>query len=272
MAKQRLTITLSQSTLNKIDRLIDKKQIRSRSHAIESILQDHLEPSIKTAIILAGGHDQPQTQLKPLIPFKGKPLIAHTLQLLTQYHIQHIIILAHHSAKRIQTVIAGKFPQLKIEYVFEQEPLGTAGALKNASELITNPFFCIYGDIYTDINLQQMANFHQQHQSLATIAVKPRMSHQSFDNVALQGSQVTNFQPKDKQLDVSLVNTGVYLFQPQLLDYIPQTPSTLEQDVFPRIIKTKRLFAFTFQGAWFDVATEKNYQKDLQQSFKTTTK
>lgn len=267
MAKQRLTITLSQSTLAKIDPLIDKKQIRSRSHAIESILQEHLEPKIKTAVILAGGHDQAETQLKPLIPHRGQPLIAHTLQLLIKYQITHVIILAHHSAKKVQTVLDGKFPQLTVEYVFEQEPLGTAGALKNAAELITNPFFCLYGDIYTDINLQQMANFHQQQQSLATIAVKPRMSHQSFDNIALQGNQVTDFHPKDKQIDVSLVNTGVYLFQPQLLDYIPDAPSTLEQDVFPDIIKTKRLFAFTFQGNWFDVTTEKSYQQDLQHNF-----
>lgn len=265
MTKNRLTITLSASTLKKVDDLIDGKEVRSRSHAIETILQKQLEPSIHTAVILAGGSKRKDRRIKPLIEFNGKPLIVHTLELLKRYNIEKVIVLADIGMEEVEQTALNSAPKLDITFIYEKKRLGTAGALKNARRHLKNSFFCLHADIFTNINLQQLANFHQENQSIATIAVQPKMSHKSFDNVFIQGNKVVSFKPKDKNLDVSLVNSGIYLFEPELLDYIPnKAPTMLEQDVFPKVAVTKRINAYTFQGTWLDVTTEQTYQEDLK--------
>lgn len=266
MLKQRLTITLAQSTLNQIDRLIDKQQIRSRSHAIESILKKHLEPTIDTAVILAGGKNCDSNQIiKPLIIFKQKPLIVHLFNHLKKFGVNKVVILAKKGSEIIKTVVLESFPEIQTTYFFEDKQLGTAGAIKNIKSYLPKTFFCLHADIYTDINLQQLACFHTDHQSIATIAVKPKISNQFYDNVFTQGTQVTDFQPKDKLSEVNLVNTGVYVFESEMLEFIPQhTPSTLEKDVFPQLAKKNQLFAYTFQGEWLDVTTDPAYLQNIK--------
>ena len=262
MSKQRLTITLSNSTINKLDQLIDKKMVRSRSHAIETILQKELKPSVNTAVILAGGDNT--SKLKPLINYQDRPLIFHLIDHLKQYQISNIIILTHNKAQILKTEILKQFPDTHITYIFEPKPLGTAGALKNISHLLTQPFYCLHADVFTNINLQELAVFHEQHQGIATISAKPRMPHFSFDNISVQGSQVIAFQPKSKDPNPSLVNSGVYLFEPEILNFITnKVPAMLEKDVFPKLVKLNKLFAFSFDGVWLDVTTEKKYQEDL---------
>ncbi len=264
MSKQRITITLSQSTLNKIDQLIDKKQVRSRSHAIETILQKQLKPAVDTAVILAGGKSENAETIKPLIEYQNQPLIFHIIDHLLTQQVSKIIILAHSQAQGIKTKIQQRHPNLNVKYIFEDKPLGTAGALKNAQRWLKSNFFCLHGDIYTDINLQELAIFHEQQNSLATIAVKPRMSHHSFDNISVQGSQITAFEPKNKEPQPSLVNSGVYLFSPKIFNYMPdKTPAMLEKDVFPQLVNSNQLHAFTFEGIWLDITTEQQYQQDL---------
>lgn len=264
MSKQRLTITLSTSTLNQVDQLIDKKKIRSRSHAIETILQDHFQPTIKTAVLLAGGTLDSQ-EFKPLKVYKKSPLICHLLKHLESYQINQVIILTNQQGSELKSVLKDKFPNLKIKIVIEKKALGTAGAIKSIKQQINETFFCLHADIFTTINLQEMAAFHHAHQALATIAVKPKISHKAFDNVFLQGNQVEAFEPKNKEVDVSLVNSGIYIFEPELLKMIPEKQkSTLEKDVFPRIAKSKQLYAYSFQGEWFDVDTEQEYLQDTK--------
>jgi NDP-sugar pyrophosphorylase family protein len=264
VSKQRLTITLSSSTLNQVDQLIDKKKIRSRSHAIETILQDHFQPSINTAVLLAGG-DSTSKEFKPLKTYNNSPLICHLLSHLESYQINRIIILTNHQGSKLRSILDDKYPHLKTDIIFEEKPLGTAGAIKSIQDLINKTFFCLHADIFTTINLQEMAAFHHSHQALATIAVKPKISHKAFDNVLLQGNQVESFQPKNKEVDVSLVNSGIYIFEPELFGIIPNKPkSTLERDVFPKIAKSKQLYAYSFQGEWFDVDTEQEYLQDTQ--------
>ncbi len=267
MTKQRLTITLSASTLNKIDNLIDGKKIRSRSHAIETLLQQSLQPQVKLAVILAGDKN-PQAEIKkPLTKINQEPLIIHTLKLLAQHGVEKVIILTNKKGKILETVIEKNNlnKQLQIKFIFEEKSLGTAGALKNATKYLTEPFYCLHADILTNIDLQQMAQFHEKEQPVATIAVKPRMTQDSYDNVYLQGNQVVDFQPKKDNQTVSIVNTGVYLFTPEILNYIPdQKVSLLEKDVFPQLAANNKLCAYTFQGMWFDVGSDQNYKQAIK--------
>lgn len=268
VSKKRLTITLSKSTLKKIDQLIDKKQVRSRSHAIESILQNHFQPSIKTAVLLAGGNTN-SADFKPLKKYKQKPMIHHLLTHLQSFQVEKIILLTNTQGANHLVHLKEQFPVLDIRVITEKRPLGTAGAIKSVSHLIQETFFCLHADIYTTIDLQEMAIFHHNNQGLATIAVKPKISHKAFDNVLIQGNQVKAFEPKNKDVDVSLVNSGIYIFDPALLDQIPsKQKAMLEKDVFPKLSNNKQLYAYSFQGEWFDIATEDEYLADTQHTLK----
>ncbi|MBD3250642.1 MAG: NTP transferase domain-containing protein [Candidatus Pacebacteria bacterium] len=268
MTKQRLTITLSASTLNKVDALIDNKNIRSRSHAIETLIQQSLTPNISTAVILAGSKKKIKKP-KPLTKINGKELIFYTLELLEEHGVEEVVILTNQAGKKIEEVVnQSQFPsKIKIKYLYENKPLGTAGAIKEAQSKINNKtFYCLHGDILTNIDLTELAAFHQDQKALATIALKPRVPQDSYDNVFLQGNKVVDFEPKKAGQIVSIVNTGVYIFEPAIFDWIPDTkPAKLETDVFPRLANNGRLLGFTFQGVWFDVATDKNYKEALKE-------
>lgn len=255
MAKQRLTITLADSTLNKIDQLIDKKQVRSRSHAIESILQQHLNPQVYTAVILAGGNSTKNKTYKPLLQYQGKPLILHQLELLESHGVERILLVGNQDDQDISPLINQHFPEITYSQVYEKKPLGTAGALLALKTKIKGSFFCLHADIFTTIDLSAMAAFHQEHGSVATIAVKPKVSDLSYDNVFTQGTQVTAFQPNSQETEVSLVNSGIYLFDSSIFKHLDnQHPSMLETDAFPQLAEKNLLTAFSFSGQWLDVS------------------
>lgn len=266
--KTRLTITLPESTLKRVDKLIDKKSIRNRSHAIEHLIEQSLAPSISTAIILAGGAKN-ETVFKPLTVLNTKPLIFYTLDLLKKHGVKNIIIATNDHGKQLEKLLGdGSAYDLQIRYVFEDSMLGTAGAVKNASTLLpkNQPFFVIAGDILTTIDLSELATFHIQNQGLITMAVKPRPTQRTYDNVFVQGHTVVDFSPSQEDQVVSIVNAGVYIFEPEVLSSIPDTrPLMLEGDTFPRLTASGKILAFPFQGVWFDISSDDNYQQALSQ-------
>ncbi len=267
--KTRLTITLSESTVRKLDQLIDKKTVRNRSHAIEQILEESLKPSIDTAIILAGGETRKNESLRPLTILDGKPLIMHTLDHLKKHGVSTVAITAGPRGTEIQDLLGdGSDYDLNIEYFFEDEPIGTAGAVRRVAEsaLIENDaFFVVAGDVLTTIDLDDFVAFHTQHNAQVTMAVKPRVTKASYDNVFIQGHTVVDFQRSKPSQTVSIVNAGVYIFETASLRAFPdKTPAMLERDVFPELSKSDSLLAFPFQGIWFDITSQENFEEALE--------
>lgn len=265
--KQRLTITLADDVLNRVDQLIDGKKIRNRSHAIEHLVTKSLQPQVETAVILAGGaKDEGRETIRPLTLINDKPLIQHTFEHFLKFGIKKVIIATNQRGKAIQEMFGdGQQLGLEITYSYEETPLGTAGALKKAAiNLEGQPFLVWAGDILTDINLLDLSSFHRNQEAAVTIAVKPRQTHQSYDNVFMQGHTIVDFKPSLENQQVSLVNAGVYIFDPAALEMIPDTtPSMLESDVFPKLTKLHSCVAFVFQGFWFDIESDQNYQQVL---------
>lgn len=269
MTKTRLTITLSSDILKKVDQLIDKKTIRNRSHAIEHLVTKSLEPTIATAVILAG-RNTPET-VRPLTEIQGKPLILHTLEHLKSFGVKNIIITTDPHGRAIESLLGdGRNYDVTIAYAYETEPLGTAGALLNVkSHLGQKPFYVWSGDVLTDINLSDLSAFHHHHQATVTFAVKPRPTKKSYDNVFLQGPSVVDFQPSTKEQEVSVVNTGLYVFSPEVFQHITQTPAMLEKDVFPKLIHEGTCVAFMFQGMWFDITADTNFLAAMEKETST---
>lgn len=261
-SKKRLTITLPPDILDEIDRRIDKKTVRNRSHAIELLLRESMKPTISTAVILAGGA-RDEEHFPALLPIQGQALIVRTLNHLIAHGIHRFVILPGQNESLLRGLLGDDvYMGATIHYIPEVTPLGTAGALKKAEAYIADQSFIVFhGDILTDINIDDLIRFHSSQNKLATIAVKPRQAGPHLGKVMLEGSAITEFIPRSRQEGVSIVNTGVYLFEPEVLSLIGDRPNIdLETDIFPKLANLGELSAFLFRGIWFDIRRSKNYE------------
>ncbi|OGO19517.1 MAG: hypothetical protein A2Z14_08310 [Chloroflexi bacterium RBG_16_48_8] len=261
--KARLTITLDNSLLRQVDKMIDHVTIRNRSHAIESILRESLVPTVSTAVLLAGGNNVSESH-PALLPIDDKELIFITLEHLTNHGIRRIFLLAGSTEPAFREVLGeGGVFSAEIIYAQEEQPLGTAGAVKALEkQLDQEPFLVIHADVLTNINLADFITFHNQEKALATIAVKPRDAEKKYGKVLLQGNKITEFSEKEKSEGISIINTGVYLLQPDVLHWIADgQPAQFETDVFPKLAAINELSAFLFQGIWFDIGNIESYKE-----------
>ncbi|NTU46209.1 nucleotidyltransferase family protein [Candidatus Roizmanbacteria bacterium] len=279
MRRSRITITLRQKTVEQVDLLIDHKQIRNRSHAIEYILDNYLQGKVHKAIILAGGqgtHLRPYTYEvpKPLLPVQGKPLLEHLIEQLKKSEITEIILCIGYLGEKIKDYFGdGSKWGIHIVYLEEKEPLFTGGAVKQAQALVHDaPFLIIHGDILTTLSFQDLIDFHIKEHAVATIALSPTSHPGEYGQFKLQGTKLLDFYQKSDAKDVKslLVHTGIYVCEPELFQYFPKTSDTfLLEDIITKIIDQKKGNGFMFEGQWFDVGSTENYEKAIKE-FKTS--
>lgn len=262
--KSRLTITLPENLLKQVDQIVDKQTIRNRSHAIEHLIRQSLSTQVSTALILAGGkHHGLDHSLRRTV--SDQPLFSYILQHLYQFGIKRTIVCLHEDDKSLEAEFGtGAAIGMKLEYSYEKSPLGTAGALKNAEKLLSNedPFLVIHGDILTDIHLDELCKFHLEEGSKVTMVVKPKLGTQEYGQVVIQGNRITTFSETGSDSGISVINTGVYILNPEVLQMIKVgEKSNLETDIFPLLAKRNHLRAYFFQGFWYDISTERLYDE-----------
>lgn len=261
-SKSRLTITLPRELLTRVDQLVDGKNIRNRSHGIETLIRSSLKPTVTTAVIIAGG--KTNKQVSALKKIDGRYLLNITLDNLKKHNITNVIICAGPNQEKIEAELGGgaKFG-VAIRYVKEKTPLGTAGALKAAAaHLQGNPFLVIHGDVLSDINLQDLIQFHLSEDTLATIGVKPRMGELNYGQAFLHGNKIIRFLERGTPAGISIVNTGIYVLKPELLERIPKNKVvSMEADIFPALAEQNELSAFVYQGIWYDVSKSEAYKE-----------
>jgi len=274
MNRDRLTITLKKDFIKKIDEMVDGLNIRNRSHAIEYLLSQIISPQISQAVILAGGRGvkmQPLTLETPksLFPIKGKPILEHSLRLLRENGIKDITIVVGFKGERIREYFGdGSRFSVRITYVDEGPPAGTGGALALAKHLITNgSFIVLYADVLIDINLDSFIKFHQEQGKIGTIALTTSPEASAYGQVLLNGPEITEFveKPKKTQQTSQLINAGLFIFKPEILDYFPKKRHFRLEDLFPKLAKAGKLAGYTFDGKWFDIGTPKTYEKAIKE-------
>lgn len=274
MAKQRLTITLNENLLRRVDAAIDGAKIRNRSHAIEYLLSTSLISKSTKVLVLAGGEGVKFRPLtfelpKSLVPIKGKPLLEHTLDSLRAQGLLDVYISLGHLGHKIKEYFGdGKRLGLNIRYLEQRRKKpGTAQPLLEARDYFQdNPFLVIYGDVLSKLNLIDLLDFHNSHRGIATIALASVEKTSMWGVASIQGERIVNFVEKPRLTTKShLVNAGVYVLSPEVFKYIPENSSRLEKDLFPRLAIEGKLCAYPFEGVWYDVSTPKIYEQVIKQ-------
>lgn len=267
-----ISIRLDGKVLDRIDSMIDGKKVKTRSEFIEKTISEMVNrENVKKAFILAGGKGtrmRPFTyeMPKPLIPVQGRPLLQHIIELLRKYEIRDVIISTGYMCDKIREYFGnGSRFGVTITYLEEKDELGTAGPLNIARDLLKAPFLMFNGDVLANIDLSDFINTHSKNDGLATIALTPVKDPSRFGVAELRGDRIMGFIEKPKEQTKSkLINAGVYILEPEVLDYIPKGRAMMETDVFPTLVREGKLYGYPFEGQWFDTGTHEAYEKAIK--------
>jgi mannose-1-phosphate guanylyltransferase len=222
------------------------------------------------AVILVGGEG---TRLRPLtstvpktvVPLVDRPLIVYMLEWLRRHGVDDVIMSCGFLATGVRRVLGdGSQLGLRLRFLEEPEPRGTAGALKFAEELLDERFLMLNGDVLTDLDLSAQIAQHEATGAVGTLALVPVADPSSYGLVRLHDDHaVREFleKPSDaSQIDTNLISAGAYVLERSVLDLIaPGQKASIEREVWPALVDNG-LYGFADERAyWIDIGTPARY-------------
>lgn len=222
------------------------------------------------AIILVGGEG---TRLRPLtystvkamVPVLNKPFIEYVIRHLVSHNVTEVILALGYRPDAITSYFTDvRQLDARLVYNVEARPLGTAGAVKNAERYIGETFFVLNGDIFTDINLVDMLQFHKNKGAKVTIALTPVEDPSRFGVVETDSQKrVMRFieKPKPGQSTSNMINAGIYIIESDILRRIPTGKYIMfEHDIFPALLaEGEPVFGYETSAYWIDMGTPEQY-------------
>jgi mannose-1-phosphate guanylyltransferase/phosphomannomutase len=237
-------------------------------------------------IIIAGG---PGTRLrpltytrpKPLIPVVNRPFLEYQVALLKRHGISEIIFATNYMADKIQGHFGdGTRFGVTMKYAIEEQPLGTAGAIKNAQNVAggKETLVVLNGDVLTDFDLSAIVHFHQEKKALVTLALKEVPSPSPYGVIITdETGRVREFrEPSEAQKkalaanpnpqptgEVDYINAGIYIMQPEALNAIPSgRPVSVERETYPKFLaEGAPVYAVSQNGYWLDIGRAEQYRQ-----------
>ncbi|WP_019178105.1 sugar phosphate nucleotidyltransferase [Methanomassiliicoccus luminyensis] len=217
------------------------------------------------ALILAGGLGtrlRPLTYAmpKPLVPLLGKPLVCHIIDPLPP-EVDTVILAVSYMKDTLEQYFREHDVGREVILVNEDRPLGTGGAVRNVSRYLDDTFIAFNGDVVASADLSDMLRYHRSHGGIATMSLWEVEDPTAFGVVARDSrGRVTRFQEKpDMEEAISnSINAGVYIFERDVLDLIPDGVVSLEREVFPSMLDCG-LYGYELKGYWIDCGTRENY-------------
>ncbi|KAI5705909.1 mannose-1-phosphate guanyltransferase beta isoform X2 [Diaphorina citri] len=231
-------------------------------------------PDNMKALILVGGYGtrlRPLTlsRPKPLVEFANKPMLLHQIEALVEAGVREVILAVSYRAEQMEDELTVETKKLGISLVFshENEPLGTAGPLALAKDILNKsqePFFVLNSDIICDFPFKDLVSFHKNHGKEGTIVVT-QVEEPSKYGVVLYNEHgcIESFIEKPQEFVSNKINAGMYIFNPSVLDRIEIKPTSIEKEIFPLMSKEKQLYAMELKGFWMDVGQPRDFLKGM---------
>jgi NDP-sugar pyrophosphorylase family protein len=205
---------------------------------------------------------------KALLPVHDKPLLAHTIESLSKTGFKEVILVTGHLGNKIKEEFGdGQHYGVRIDYCIDEAETGTAQAIKSVQKNVGNdPFLLIYGDVLADIDWLNFIEFHKSQSSYATMAVTTVQDTDSWGMVKMQGNKVIQVEEKsDSGICSHMINSGIFVINPEVLSEIDQTATSFETDILPKLIQQNKLHGYHFSGKWFDIGSPEDYESALQE-------
>ncbi len=219
------------------------------------------------AVILVGGLGtrlKPYTETvpKPMIEINEKPFLEYKIEQVKKFGVENLVFCVGYLGEKVEEYFGnGKKFGVNINYSYEKELLGTAGAVKNAERLINSDFFIVMnGDTYIPINLSGLINFHFRNTYPITMSVTHATNPNEQELIKVENGIVSQFFKRGtsehknylEENNSPLINAGVYVFDKNVLSSIPRNKKvSLEQEIFPQFVG--KMNSFHYEG----------YMKDL---------
>ena len=226
------------------------------------------------AVVMAGGEGSRLRPLtvgrpKPMVPVVNKPVMQHILELLKRHGYTDVVVTLQYMADYIQDYFGnGQTYGVKIQYAVEEAPLGTAGSVRNASAQLdkADPILVISGDALTDFDLPRIVAWHRQRKALATMVLYRVPNPLEYGVIVTDDEgRVTRLHEKPSWGEVisDTVNTGIYVFDPSILDLIePGRSVDWSKDIFPLLLeKGAPLYGYVAEGYWCDIGNLTEYRR-----------
>lgn len=223
-------------------------------------------------LILVGGYGtrlRPLTLTvpKPLVEFGNRPMILHQIEALANAGVTDIVLAVNYRPEVMVETLKKYEAEYGVNITFsvETEPLGTAGPLKLAENVLKkdkSPFFVLNSDVICDYPFKELADFHTAHGGMGTI-VATKVDEPSKYGVIVHDIATPNlidrFVEKPVEFVGNRINAGLYILNPEVIDLIELKPTSIEKDTFPKLVEKKSLYSFDLEGYWMDVGQPKDF-------------
>jgi mannose-1-phosphate guanylyltransferase len=225
------------------------------------------------AVVLVGGagtrlRPLTDTRPKPMMPLVDRPFVAHQLDLLRRHGVTDVVFSCGYRPDALRAHFGdGDGTGVRLRYVVDPEPLGTAGAIKNAEDVLDGgAFLVLNGDILTDLDLDAVVAAHREAGAEGTVVLTPVEDPSAFGLVRLHPDRsVEAFveKPAPEALrpgEPFRINAGTYLLEASVLDRIPAGRAcSVEREVFPALAEAGTLFGHPSDAYWRDIGTPASY-------------
>jgi dTDP-glucose pyrophosphorylase len=225
-------------------------------HLLNELLAPTQRPNVM--VIMAGGQGtrlRPHTENcpKPLLPVGGKPMLEHIIERAKAEGFQHFVLAIHYLGHMIEDYFGdGSKLNVKIDYLREESPLGTAGAIGLLNPRPEIPFLVTNGDVLTDIRYGELLDFHCHHGAAATMAVRLHEWQHPFGVVRIKGVDIVGFE--EKPVSRSHINAGVYVLEPSALDHLNAGERCDMPTLFNRVKENAaRTIVYPMHEPWLDI-------------------
>lgn len=242
--------------------------VDENNRIINILFADNIETTLNknTVVLMLGGlgtrlrpltNDTP----KPMLRVGNKPILETIIEGFKQYGYTNFIFSVNYKKEVIQDYFQnGEAFDVTIEYIEEDKKMGTAGALSLLKKRPTKPFFVMNGDLLTQINFDQLMQFHMEYESVATMCVREFEYQIPYGVIETNGTDLVTI--KEKPIHRSFVNAGIYLLNPDVLDYIPQDEFYDMPSLFEKLIeKNSKTSVFPIREYWLDIGQIDDFNK-----------
>lgn len=243
---------------NKIHQLpvIDGERRLVGLHLMDELMSPQERPN--SMVIMAGGRGvrlRPHTEScpKPLLPVGGKPMLEHIIERAKADGFHRFVLAVHYLGEMIEDYFGdGSRWRVRIDYLREEAPLGTAGAIALLDPRPDQPFVVSNGDVLTDLRYGELLDFHYRYAAAATMAVRLHEWQNPFGVVRTRGVDIVGFE--EKPVIRSHINAGVYVLDPSVMDMLRHGENCDMPTLFARLQKVSaRTIVYPMHEPWLDV-------------------